>query len=157
MTSKPTTEHLENAANRKLHDSYAVNERNEQITVLGTYGQDPDEKKIVSWRTLVIFGLCTLAQLQNTYLGIAPAANAYSITAAIGGNAGQRIWIVQAVRSLLPVFPPACLTLLFPVSTARCPVHRDRSHHGRDLGRLRTALGVGSSAVAALPVPPNPR
>ncbi|BGP57389.1 hypothetical protein JCM8202_005031 [Rhodotorula sphaerocarpa] len=96
MTSKPTTEHLENAENRKLHDSYAVNERNEQITVLGTYGQDPDEKKIVSWRTLVIFGLCTLAQLQNTYLGIAPAANAYSITAAIGGNAGQRIWIVQA-------------------------------------------------------------
>ncbi|KAG0663204.1 hypothetical protein C6P46_002793 [Rhodotorula mucilaginosa] len=94
--SKPTIEHLENPEIRAVHDSYAVDKNDEQITVLGTFGQDPDEKKIISWRTIIVFALCALAQMQNTYLGIAPAANAYAITGAIGGTSGQRIWIVQA-------------------------------------------------------------
>ena len=67
--SKPTVEHLENPEIRAVHDSYAVDKNDEQITVLGTFGQDPDEKKIVSWRTIIVFALCALAQMQNTYLG----------------------------------------------------------------------------------------
>lgn len=60
--SKPVVHHFEN-------DTYAVNEQNEQVTVAGTYGQDPEQKQHITWRTWVIVALCALATLQNTFLG----------------------------------------------------------------------------------------
>lgn len=76
-------------------DSFAVNENDEQVTVVGTMGQDPNEKPKITKLAWVILALCTLAQFQNTFLGIAPAANAYSIAGALNGM-DKRIWIVQA-------------------------------------------------------------
>jgi len=97
-----------------VKDSYAVDNSDEQITVLGTMGQDPDHRAPVHWRAWAIVSLCALATFQNTYFGIAPAANVstqdgirvdqiltfliqqYAIAGALGGTASQRIWIVQA-------------------------------------------------------------
>ncbi|THX01120.1 MFS general substrate transporter [Aureobasidium pullulans] len=77
-------------------DSYAVDSKDEQVTVIGTMGQDPDHKTPVSWRAWAIVAICALAAFQNTYFGIAPAANQYAISGALQGTASERIWIVQA-------------------------------------------------------------
>ncbi|GAA5854279.1 hypothetical protein JCM9279_005106 [Rhodotorula babjevae] len=90
---KHTHEHVEHAM---VHDSYAVDEDNTPVTVLGTMGQDPDHQEKISWRTWLIVALCALAQLQNTYISVAPAAAAYSIAGSLNGSTGQRIWIIQA-------------------------------------------------------------
>lgn len=99
-----------------VEDSYAVDNDNNQVTVLGTMGQDPDHKSPVPWRAYAIIAICALACFQNTYYGIAPAANvspiieytniqtlsdnlvdqAYPIAGALNGSSSQRIWIVQA-------------------------------------------------------------
>ncbi|GJN88262.1 hypothetical protein Rhopal_001227-T1 [Rhodotorula paludigena] len=95
MSEKPTHEHVERSA--MVHDSYAVDETNTPVTVLGTMGQDPDhQNEKISWRVWVVVALCALAQLQNTYISVAPAAAAYSIAGTLGGSTGERIWIVQA-------------------------------------------------------------
>ncbi|KAF4556637.1 Efflux pump-like protein 4 [Elsinoe fawcettii] len=78
------------------NDTFAVNENNEQVTVLGTMGQDPDHHSAVGWKAWAIVALCALAAFQNTYFGIAPAANQYAISSALSGSSSQRIWIVQA-------------------------------------------------------------
>lgn len=78
------------------HDSYAVDGENTPVTVVGTYGQDPDHKARIPWTSWAVVGLCAVAQAQNVYFGIAPAANAYAISGALGGTTSQRIWIVQA-------------------------------------------------------------
>ncbi|GAA6018948.1 hypothetical protein JCM10207_009210 [Rhodosporidiobolus poonsookiae] len=93
---KPTVRHLENGESPAVLDSFAVDEHNVPMTVVGTYGQDPDEKQSVSWRTWAIVGLCALATLQNTFISVAPAAGAYSIAGPLNGTASERIWIVQA-------------------------------------------------------------
>lgn len=49
--------------------SYAIDDHNEQVTVLGTMGQDPNEKKPISWRTWAIVAITTLAVFQNTFIG----------------------------------------------------------------------------------------
>ncbi|KPV74788.1 uncharacterized protein RHOBADRAFT_53726 [Rhodotorula graminis WP1] len=90
---KHTHEHVEHAM---VHDSYAVDKDNTPVTVLGTMGQDPDHAERISWRTWFIVALCALAQMQNTFISVAPAAAAYSIAGALGGSTGQRIWIIQA-------------------------------------------------------------
>ncbi|GAA6037989.1 hypothetical protein JCM8097_009528 [Rhodosporidiobolus ruineniae] len=102
MSNKPTAaiEHVENGVpppTDRVHDTYAVDEHNLPVTVVGTMGQDPDHKQAIPWRAFVVVGLCAFAQLQNTYISVAPAANAYSVAGALGGNTGQRIWIVQAL------------------------------------------------------------
>lgn len=67
MSEKPTHEHVERSA--MVHDSYAVDETNTPVTVLGTMGQDPDhQNEKISWRVWVVVALCALAQLQNTYI-----------------------------------------------------------------------------------------
>jgi len=66
---KPTHQHVEHA----VHDSYAVNETNTPVTVLGTMGQDPDhQNEKIGWRVWVVVALCALAQLQNTYISCVP-------------------------------------------------------------------------------------
>lgn len=50
-------------------DTYAVNEHNEQVTVIGTMGQDPNERQPIGWRTWAIVVLCAIASFQNVYLG----------------------------------------------------------------------------------------
>jgi hypothetical protein len=45
-------------------DSYAVDAKDEQITVIGTMGQDPDHKQPVSWRAWAIVGICAMAVFQ---------------------------------------------------------------------------------------------
>jgi len=68
---KHTHEHVEHAM---IHDSYAVDETNEPVTVLGTFGQDPDHQtEKIGWRTWLIVALCALAQLQNTYIRCGPS------------------------------------------------------------------------------------
>lgn len=54
-----------------IHDTYAVDEANEAVTVVGTMGQDPDAKQTISWRTWVILLIFGLMQIQNTYIGYA--------------------------------------------------------------------------------------
>ncbi|BGP71293.1 hypothetical protein NBRC10513v2_004662 [Rhodotorula toruloides] len=95
---KPSVQHLERHLPEgvHVHDSYAVDETNTPVTVIGTMGQDPDEKQSISWKTWIIVALCCLAQMQNTFLGIAPAANAYTIAGVLGADSSKRIWIVQA-------------------------------------------------------------
>ncbi|SGY34004.1 BQ5605_C002g01577 [Microbotryum silenes-dioicae] len=100
MSGKPTEthEHIEAAATPAqiaALQSYAVDDHNEQITVLGTMGQDPEHKSKIHWQSWAILALCALAQMQNTYVAIAPAANAYSIAGPLNGMS-KRIWIVQA-------------------------------------------------------------
>lgn len=63
---KSTEAHREHAA---VLDSFAVNERDEPVTVVGTYGQDPNAKPKISKVAWVVLALCTLAQFQNTFLG----------------------------------------------------------------------------------------
>ncbi|GAA5869827.1 hypothetical protein JCM8547_005853 [Rhodosporidiobolus lusitaniae] len=97
--SKPTTQHIENGVPPpldKIHDTYAVDEHNVPVTVVGTMGQDPDQPTKIGWRAWAVLALCAFAQLQNTFVAVAPAANAYSVAGALGGTTGQRIWIVQA-------------------------------------------------------------
>ncbi|KAI4791494.1 MFS general substrate transporter, partial [Aureobasidium sp. EXF-8846] len=86
--------------------TYAVDAKDEQITVIGTMGQDPDHKQPVSWRAWAIVGICALATFQNTYYGIAPAANQYAISGALDGTASERIWIVQAAAVPAIAFGP---------------------------------------------------
>lgn len=70
---KHTHEHVEHAM---IHDTYAVDEDNVPVTVLGTMGQDPDhQNEKISWRVWVIVALCALAQMQNTYISCAPASS----------------------------------------------------------------------------------
>ena len=53
----------------------------------------------------VLFSLfATQLTLVGSGYSIAPAANAYAITGAIGGTSGQRIWIVQAVSQQSVMF-----------------------------------------------------
>ncbi|KAG9557648.1 MFS general substrate transporter, partial [Aureobasidium melanogenum] len=87
-------------------DTYAVDSKDEQVTVIGTMGQDPDHKAPVSWRAWAIVAICALATFQNTYYGIAPAANQYAIAGALGGTASERIWIVQAAAVPAIAFGP---------------------------------------------------
>ncbi|BGP33028.1 hypothetical protein JCM10296v2_004817 [Rhodotorula toruloides] len=77
---KPSVQHLERHLPEgvHVHASYAVDETNTPVTVFGTMGQDPDEKQSISWKIWIIVALCCLAQMQNTFLDIAPAANAYT-------------------------------------------------------------------------------
>ena len=49
---------------------YAVDENAEQVTVLGTMGQDPDAKQTISMRSWIIVILCGIAMFQNTYIAI---------------------------------------------------------------------------------------
>ena len=69
--------HLELSSFPDAHvvDTYAVDSNNDQVTVLGTMGQDPDHRSPVHWRAWAIVALCALAAFQNTFYGIAPAAN----------------------------------------------------------------------------------
>ncbi|KAJ9120896.1 hypothetical protein QFC22_002831 [Naganishia vaughanmartiniae] len=67
---------------------------NEAVLLHHDAGED-DTKEAIPWVAWAICLLCALAQFQNTFLGIAPAANAYSIAGAVGGM-DKRIWIVQA-------------------------------------------------------------
>ncbi|KAK4051421.1 hypothetical protein OIV83_002905 [Microbotryomycetes sp. JL201] len=98
-TAKGQVQHLEDSRLAKLgpniHDTYAVNERNEPVTVVGTFGQDPNEKQHVSWRAYAIVFLCGLASFANVYFAIAPAANQYNIAGNLNGM-DKRMWIVQA-------------------------------------------------------------
>lgn len=48
---------------------YATNERKEQVTVLGTMGQDPDVKQKIPWKVWAVVGLCCLASFQNVFFG----------------------------------------------------------------------------------------
>ncbi|ORY86666.1 major facilitator superfamily domain-containing protein [Leucosporidium creatinivorum] len=66
------------------------------MTVVGTFGQDPDKEQKISWRVWVVVALCALAQMQNTFISVAPAAAAYSIAGPLGGTTSERIWIIQA-------------------------------------------------------------
>ncbi len=97
---KQQTAHLEHAGPRagdkNIHDSYVVGEDNTPVTVVGTFGQDPNHKPKIPWKSWAVLALCAFAQAQNVYIGIAPAANAYAISGALGGTTSQRIWIVQA-------------------------------------------------------------
>ncbi|KAM0789204.1 hypothetical protein ACM66B_000049 [Microbotryomycetes sp. NB124-2] len=95
---KPTTNHVEDpklAHITNINDSYAVNEQNEPVTVVGTFGQDPNAKPHIPFKAYIIVLLCGLAQLQNIFYGIAPAANQYAIAGSLGAM-DKRIWIVQA-------------------------------------------------------------
>ncbi|KAM0750503.1 MFS general substrate transporter [Meredithblackwellia eburnea MCA 4105] len=97
--SMASEEHLESSAASPQHvaqyQSFAVDEDGQQVTVLGTMGQDPEHKPKIPWISWVILGLCAVAQMQNTFVGIAPAANAYAIAGPLNGMS-KRIWIVQA-------------------------------------------------------------
>jgi hypothetical protein len=67
---KQMVQHLEQGhpVSDRIHDTYVVDENNVPMTVVGTFGQDPDEKQKVSWRVWVVVALCALAQLQNTFI-----------------------------------------------------------------------------------------
>ncbi|KAK4057264.1 hypothetical protein OIO90_001761 [Microbotryomycetes sp. JL221] len=96
--TKPTTTHVEDprlAGIANIDDSYAVNENNEPVTVVGTYGQDPNHKPNVPFKAYIVLLLCALASFQNVFYGIAPAANQYAIAGSLRAM-DKRIWIVQA-------------------------------------------------------------
>jgi hypothetical protein len=63
---KSTASHMEVSTFPESHvvDSYAVDAKDEQITVIGTMGQDPDHKQPVSWRAWAIVAICALATFQ---------------------------------------------------------------------------------------------
>ena len=71
------TQHVDIEDHDGVHveNSYAVDNDDNQVTVLGTMGQDPDHKSPVSWRACAIIAICALSCFQNTFYGIAPAAN----------------------------------------------------------------------------------
>jgi hypothetical protein len=168
---KPSVQHLERhlPAGVHVHDSYAVDETNNPVTVLGTMGQDPDAKQSISLKTWVIVALCCLAQMQksvpfplvpahflfeadslrlhSTFLGIAPAANAYTIAGVLGADSSKRIWIVQAVRlsSLLYTSFSATDRRSF-LPTARCTVNCHWAYHGHHLRCLWSPLRVRFSS-----------
>lgn len=66
---KSESGHVEDSNLAVLRDSYAVDENNEPVTVLGTMGQDPNEKQTLSARAWIILILCGVAQFQNTFIG----------------------------------------------------------------------------------------
>ncbi|GAA5865110.1 hypothetical protein JCM3774_002134 [Rhodotorula dairenensis] len=68
-----------------------------RLTVLGTEDQDPNTKQPIPFRSWLILALCVLGQMQNIFMLVAPAANAYSISGPLSATAGERIWIVQAI------------------------------------------------------------
>ncbi|KAK4051413.1 hypothetical protein OIV83_002897 [Microbotryomycetes sp. JL201] len=97
-SAKPTTSHVENpklAHIPNIQDSFAVNEQNEPVTVVGTMGQDPNQKPHIPFKAYVIVLLCGIAVFQNIFYGIAPAANSYAIAGSLRAM-DKRIWIVQA-------------------------------------------------------------
>lgn len=63
---KSTASHMEVSTFPDSHvvDSYAVDAKDEQVTVIGTMGQDPDHKQPVSWRAWAIVAICALATFQ---------------------------------------------------------------------------------------------
>jgi len=63
---KSAATHMEVATFPDSHvvDSYAVDAKDEQVTVIGTMGQDPDHKQPVSWRAWAIVSICALATFQ---------------------------------------------------------------------------------------------
>ena len=67
--SKPSTTHLENQGIHDLHDSYAVNERNEPVTVVGTMGQAADVRPKIPFKAFVVVFICALASFQNVFFG----------------------------------------------------------------------------------------
>lgn len=87
--TKPTIEQAEHA----VHDSYAVDEHNEQvgpsllrvrggehsdavqITVLHTYGQDPDGRPEIGFKQWLIVTVCALSIMQNVFSGITAGEN----------------------------------------------------------------------------------
>ncbi|WWD19962.1 hypothetical protein CI109_104435 [Kwoniella shandongensis] len=76
-------------------ESYARDDHGEPVTVLGTMGQDPNEKTKIPLSAYIIIGLVALGQMNNAYLGVSPAVAAYTIAANLGAPAKQQ-WIVQA-------------------------------------------------------------
>ncbi|KAH8083141.1 major facilitator superfamily domain-containing protein [Filobasidium floriforme] len=83
------------AAYEGNNKSYAEDGAHRPVTVAGTMGQDPEQRPDIRWTAWAILFLCAMAQFQNTFFGIAPAANAYPIAGALNGM-DKRIWIVQA-------------------------------------------------------------
>jgi hypothetical protein len=62
---KSGCEHAEIVAYPDSHvGSYAVEDGDEQVTVIGTMGQDPDHKAPLTWRAWAIVLLCSLATFQ---------------------------------------------------------------------------------------------
>jgi len=63
---KSAASHMEVSTFPDSHvvDSYAVDAKDEQVTVIGTMGQDPDHKQPVPWRAWAIVAICALATFQ---------------------------------------------------------------------------------------------
>ncbi|KAK4057263.1 hypothetical protein OIO90_001760 [Microbotryomycetes sp. JL221] len=88
--------HIESAAHiPNVDNSYAIDKDGNPVTVVDTFGQDPEHKPQVSFKAYLIVLLCGLAAFQNVFFGIAPAANQYSIAGSLQAM-DKRIWIVQA-------------------------------------------------------------
>ncbi|BGP33029.1 hypothetical protein JCM10296v2_004818 [Rhodotorula toruloides] len=97
---KPSVQHLERhlPGGVHVHDSYAVDETNTPVTVIGTMGQDPDEKQSISWKIWIIVALCCLAQMQKSHLPwyCTRCECLHTIADVLGADSSKRIWIVQA-------------------------------------------------------------
>lgn len=63
---KSSISHMEVSTFPDSHvvDTYAVDSKDEQVTVIGTMGQDPDHKTAVPWRAWAIVAICALATFQ---------------------------------------------------------------------------------------------
>ncbi|KAM0789205.1 hypothetical protein ACM66B_000050 [Microbotryomycetes sp. NB124-2] len=98
MDNKSHTRHFEAsdmAHINNVDNSYAVDDEGNQVTVIGTMGQDPDHKPHVPLKAYLVVLLCGVAAFQNVLFGIAPAASQYSIAGNLRAM-DKRIWIVQA-------------------------------------------------------------
>ncbi|EKD05000.1 hypothetical protein A1Q2_00699 [Trichosporon asahii var. asahii CBS 8904] len=58
-------------------------------------GQDPDTPQTIPFKAYIVILLMGIGLFNNTFFGVAPAASAYTIAAALDGN-DKRMWIVQA-------------------------------------------------------------
>lgn len=93
--SKDRLDHIEFAKNDEGDLSYAVDPREGPVTVLDTMGQDPDTPQTIPFKAYIVILLMGIGLFNNTFFGVAPAASAYTIAAALDGN-DKRMWIVQA-------------------------------------------------------------
>jgi hypothetical protein len=151
---KRQTAHLEHAGaepgTRNIHDTYVVDEHNTPVTVVGTYGQDPDHKPKIPWKSWAILALCSLAQMQNVFMPVffpslarllgptrAPPSGAL-----IGLSSSRVQWDRPSLQRLLDRGRPRRNHLGAHLDCAGCwgSLDRDWPYPGYHLGRLRPPL-----------------